>query len=161
MVGSSTDKFCLLSPSYSLFGDVVYLSSLSEDILRGRSTHLQYLFASREAVATTVTNHLAFLPSSPTSFFFVLALIDLNFHLPNKRSAIYLCLWLCFLRSLGYCQFKKCESWEETKGCPIITSICHRHGMSLVQNGFPFCLSQSLLKIDHVFCETCFLLHPK
>lgn len=60
-----------------------------------------------------------------------------------------------FPGSLGYCQFKKCESWKETKGCPIIMSLCHRHGMFLVQNGFPFCLSQSS-RTGHLFHETHF-----
>lgn len=40
-------------------------------------------------------------------------------------------------------------------------SICHRYGRFLVQNGFPFCLSQNLLRIDHLFCEAHFSLYPK
>lgn len=92
-------------------------------------------------VDTVATNHRAFLPLLPASFFFVLTLTDLNFHLPNKASTVYLCLRLRFLRSLGDCQFKKYESWEQAKGCPIIMSICDTHGMFGAQNAFPFCLS--------------------
>lgn len=40
-------------------------------------------------------------------------------------------------------------------------SICHRHGMFLVQSGFPFFLSQSLLRIDHLFCKVHFPLYPQ
>ena len=104
---------------------------------------------------TLVTTHRRFFPAS---FFLTVPFTDLNFPLPDKASAIYLCLRLCLLGSLGYCQFKKCESWEESKGCPIIMSVCHRHDMVLVQNGFLFRLSQDLLRTDHLFCETYFSL---
>ena len=127
-------------------------------LLRSQQTHLQHLFTSRKQRAwwLQITSRLL-----PDSFFFVLTRIDLDLHLPNTASAIYLCRRLCLLGSLGYCQFKKCESWEETKGCPIIMSICHSRGMFWVQNGLPFCLSQSLWRTDHLFCEALFPLYPK
>lgn len=158
MVGSSAEKAPLLSLSRSPLREVVSPPSPSGDSLCGERTHLQHLFTSckQRAWWLQITSRLL-----PASFFFVLTRIDLDLHPPNTASAIYLCRRLCLLGSLGYCQFKKCESWEETKGCPIIMSICHRPGMFWVQNGLPFCLSQSLWRTDHLFCEALFPLYPK
>ena len=76
-------------------------------LLRGQQTQLQHLFTSRKQRASwlQITPRLL-----AASFFFVLTRIDLDLHLPNTASAIYLCRRLCLLGSLGYCQFKKCES---------------------------------------------------
>lgn len=79
-----------------------------------------------------------FLLLFPTSFFFVLIFTDLNFYLPKKAPAIYLCLGMSFSNPWDIVNLKKCESWEKTKGCSVIMSRCHRHGIFLVKNGFPF-----------------------
>lgn len=62
-----------------------------------------------------VTNHLAFLPSFPASFFFVLTLIDLNFHLSNKALVIYLRLRLRFLDPWDIVNLKNVKAEKRPK----------------------------------------------
>lgn len=122
VVGSSAEKGVhLLSPSRSPLREVVSLPSPSGDSFCGNRpicSICSHLVSSGHGGYKSP--RISLLPHFSLS----------NSHWPGSSSPKYsicnlsLLCRLCLLGSLGYCQFKKCESCER-QGCPIIMSICH------------------------------------
>lgn len=100
---SVTDKFYVLSHSRGLFWDVAYGTACLKTSSETNWTHLWYLFTFCEVVMPR-NKFLSIYLIISSSFFSTFTLIDLNFHLLNKMSTMYLCVQLCFLTLLRHCQ---------------------------------------------------------